>query len=467
HTSNAYRIQGGTGGKSYISVMFCGSAVGVLLPPFVIYKSKRLLDEWCIGGPSDTGYDCSKKIILCLPSNSTHILQPLDIVFFNSLKIQWKNILKYEYTRTHFKTISKSQFPSLLKQMWTLDPIRTQTNVVKSFITAGIFPFNPNSIDRTRILKNKANADKHISSVPTNSANDNQTKITINIPYSHQATTSSFTYSHQAPTSSFISSRQATTSSFTSSHQAIATLDRIIEETQSINNDIEDLDNDEDEEYCPPESTSTSSTSVSSDKQQKSRSNKILITKDHQSILLQQEKKRKRKSSTIIGFNTSEDDDNENLDLSMSTSQQSFKTKYELQPKKSLPSKHHQTMSSEEQKKRMKLAFKTVGFDTSDEDDVVPNSSTSNPQKSLQAITDAIQTVFSTPPDKTPKQRSKRTVLNRSNGQIITEKIVIEQLEERKNKQRSKQSRSNNRTTNEKKRKKQGKNGMINENLIT
>ncbi|CAF4192225.1 unnamed protein product, partial [Rotaria sordida] len=61
HTSNAYRIQGGTGGKSYISVMFCGSAAGVLLPPFVIYKSKRLLDEWCIGGPSDTGYDCSKK----------------------------------------------------------------------------------------------------------------------------------------------------------------------------------------------------------------------------------------------------------------------------------------------------------------------------------------------------------------------------------------------------------------------
>ena len=40
HTSNAYRVQGGTGGRSYISVMFCGSATGLLLPPFVIYKSK-------------------------------------------------------------------------------------------------------------------------------------------------------------------------------------------------------------------------------------------------------------------------------------------------------------------------------------------------------------------------------------------------------------------------------------------
>ncbi|CAF3119370.1 unnamed protein product [Rotaria sp. Silwood2] len=61
HTPNAYRIQGGTGGKSYISAMFCDSAAGVLLPPFVIYKSKRMLDEWCIGGPADAGYDCSKK----------------------------------------------------------------------------------------------------------------------------------------------------------------------------------------------------------------------------------------------------------------------------------------------------------------------------------------------------------------------------------------------------------------------
>ena len=61
HTSNAYRVQGGTGGRSYISVMFCGSATGLLLPPFVIYKSKRLFDEWCVGGPSGTGYDCAEK----------------------------------------------------------------------------------------------------------------------------------------------------------------------------------------------------------------------------------------------------------------------------------------------------------------------------------------------------------------------------------------------------------------------
>ncbi|CAF4516894.1 unnamed protein product [Rotaria sp. Silwood2] len=29
-------------------------------------------------------------IIVCLPSNATHLLQPLDLVFFNPLKIEWK-----------------------------------------------------------------------------------------------------------------------------------------------------------------------------------------------------------------------------------------------------------------------------------------------------------------------------------------------------------------------------------------
>jgi len=60
-TSRAYRIQGGTGGKSYISVMFCASATGFILPPFVIYKSKRLFQEWYVGGPPNTGFSNSNK----------------------------------------------------------------------------------------------------------------------------------------------------------------------------------------------------------------------------------------------------------------------------------------------------------------------------------------------------------------------------------------------------------------------
>jgi hypothetical protein len=60
-TVNAYRTQGGSGGKSFTSVMFCASATGFLLPPYVIYKSKRLYQQWCSGGPPDTAFNNSEK----------------------------------------------------------------------------------------------------------------------------------------------------------------------------------------------------------------------------------------------------------------------------------------------------------------------------------------------------------------------------------------------------------------------
>ena len=61
NTANPYRIQGGSGGKAYTTVMFCASATGFLLPPFIVYKSKRLYQEWCLGGPPDSGFDNSDK----------------------------------------------------------------------------------------------------------------------------------------------------------------------------------------------------------------------------------------------------------------------------------------------------------------------------------------------------------------------------------------------------------------------
>jgi hypothetical protein len=76
-------------------------------------------------------------------------------------------------------------------------------------------------------------------------------------------------------------------------------------------------------------------------------------------------------------------------------------------------------------------------------------------------MANAIQAVFGAPLKETSKKPAKRTVLDRSNGQIITERHVIEQLEERKNKQNSKRSRSTNQKLNGAKRRKTEKNGMM------
>lgn len=37
--------------KSAVSVMFCGSASGVMLPPYIIYKSEHMWDKWTENGP--------------------------------------------------------------------------------------------------------------------------------------------------------------------------------------------------------------------------------------------------------------------------------------------------------------------------------------------------------------------------------------------------------------------------------
>ena len=45
--------------KTAISVMWCGSASGVLQPPMVVFKAMNLYDGWTTGGPRGTVYDCT------------------------------------------------------------------------------------------------------------------------------------------------------------------------------------------------------------------------------------------------------------------------------------------------------------------------------------------------------------------------------------------------------------------------
>ncbi|CAF2751109.1 unnamed protein product [Rotaria sp. Silwood2] len=306
-SSKAYRIQGGTGGKAYISIMFCASATGVLLPPFVINKSKRLFQEWCVKGPPSTGFE---------NSDNGWMNQRLFCRWFEQIFLE------------HTKNMSR---PLLL----ILDGHDCHFDVETLMLA----------------IKN----DVHVS--------NNHPSI-INT----------------------VSSPQPIASSFTSSSEAIAALDQILQETISINSsESDDDDVEDDEEYFPFKSTTTSSIATSSTKQKKSQQNKSSAIKHHQSISSKQNKKKKNKS------------------------------------------KYH---------------------------DTIINSSPLDSQESLKAITNALQAVFPTPSKETSNKPAKPTVLDRNYGHIITEKHVIEQLEEQKNKQNSKRSRSTSQKLNGTKRRK-------------
>ena len=191
------RIMNGT--KSSTSIMLAGSAAGDVLPLYVVYKSEHLWDIWKEGGPQKTRYNRSrsgwfdqycfqdwfetvalpycrrlsgKKMLVgdnlsshfnddiiekcvlnniafvCLPPNSTHLCQPLDVAFFAPMKRKWREILTQwkKSPRNNAGTLPKHQFPKLLRKLMEELPNQND-NMAAGFRKCGIHP-----IDRTAVL---------------------------------------------------------------------------------------------------------------------------------------------------------------------------------------------------------------------------------------------------------------------------------------------------------------------------
>lgn len=198
--------------KSATTIMVCGSAAGTLLPPYIVYRSAHMWEPWTVGGPKGTPccsnlccskgsrFNCTshgwmdsitfkdwfftcfmpharrlqgKKVLIgdncashfnpevireceisdvhfvCLPKNSTHITQPLDVCFFRPLKQSWRFCLnQWKNKNTRQNAIPKSTFPSLVNEALT----RVNTvgnicdNLVSGFKTTGIYPYDRNIV---------------------------------------------------------------------------------------------------------------------------------------------------------------------------------------------------------------------------------------------------------------------------------------------------------------------------------
>lgn len=180
--------------KSSISLMYAGSAAGELLPPYVVYKSAHMWNTWTENGPRGTRYNNSpsgwfdsltftdwfqtlmlprlkklegKKVLIgdnlsshitqevldkcrqndiyfvCLPPNSTHLTQPLDVAFFHPLKQKWRQILsKYKSSHKGLKycVLQKQDFPALLKCLHDSIAESAGRNLISGFLKCGIYP---------------------------------------------------------------------------------------------------------------------------------------------------------------------------------------------------------------------------------------------------------------------------------------------------------------------------------------
>lgn len=91
---------------------------------------------------------CAKYKIrfLCLPANSSHIIQPLDVAYFALMKSMWRKILttwkESEYGRI-LSNIPKDVFPTLL--IVTIFAKKSH-NIVSGFRKAGNCPLDKDKV---------------------------------------------------------------------------------------------------------------------------------------------------------------------------------------------------------------------------------------------------------------------------------------------------------------------------------
>ena len=90
-------------------------------------------------------------ILYCLLVNTTHLIQPMDIGFFSPLKdVFAESVLLGE-------ALTKTEFHEVLGMAWP--KVATVKVARKALKKSGIFPFEVNAVDFSRIVKHKGDGD--------------------------------------------------------------------------------------------------------------------------------------------------------------------------------------------------------------------------------------------------------------------------------------------------------------------
>ena len=204
---NVHRVTASEKGKNH-TIIVCGSASGQAIPPMIIFPRVRVPQEFEADSPPGSllaaqkkgwvtselylrwfkfflsqipplrpilliqdGHSNSSHItvdliqlakendihIMCLPSHTTHVLQPLDVGVFSSFKHHAGKALNALVRSSPGRVPTTADIPKIISQAWPMSI--TAVNLMSGFRKTGIHPLNPGCIKDRELAPSKGIAD--------------------------------------------------------------------------------------------------------------------------------------------------------------------------------------------------------------------------------------------------------------------------------------------------------------------
>ena len=92
--------------------------------------------------------------LLCLPSHTSHILQPLDVGVFKSFKSLFSKVCRQYMVKFPGRVITEKVLTSLVGDAFAQS--HTPLNILSDFKKSGIYPFNPGEVSDRQIAPSRA-----------------------------------------------------------------------------------------------------------------------------------------------------------------------------------------------------------------------------------------------------------------------------------------------------------------------
>jgi len=200
---NVYAVTSAERGKTH-TILSCVSASGYVLPPMMIYPRKKCvpdkMKEGAVPGTlfrsSESGWingelyidwfkfflqqipACRPVLLiqdghashisielielakandvhlLCLPSHTTHILQPLDVGVFKSFKSHFSKACTKYLAKHPGVVVTPDMLASLVAEAWPSS--FTAVNIMAGFKKTGVYPLNPGEVTDRQLAPSKA-----------------------------------------------------------------------------------------------------------------------------------------------------------------------------------------------------------------------------------------------------------------------------------------------------------------------